>query len=620
MATTYILTTNGTDHSITYTSKAKAVETAQTYVWGAQESKRGEHHITVRTEKTGKIVFDETVSHVESDEESVNKIITSYENGADLDSVMGALGRVNSSLVSTYYDNSESAEEVVYGALTRLADMQKGESAPETLVEAQTGAEDVYDLSEINKDRAALAEWERELVANAGTLPVLPSPVLCQDCLINEATIFDMDAPSCGECEKRISALNTPAPWSCPACGAARTGDCERCGDTMPNEENDVCERELKTETVCVIQNRPGMNGMMHYHAPECRDIAREMRRHGQYEDSDVFEGAFLSAAEILSHEYGDICNNDAEDMVSEANSEAFGVRLMPCLSIPMGELNSRAISFTDREWMLADSQSEHAVPEGVEDDQTSYEVPSHTRYPNGRQGPEDTTAETEVFEPGTRVLLKLTGKWGTVVQPYMTGVIPGIGTRMSAVTMRMDNGGMQSSLIGYLMLKFECRGENGKAIHIAPCAEATGENGACCAINEDGTDLDAPEHEDAGFAAGDRVRVINVPSLPDTEGTYSHKGAHAHGVTLDNGKSILVKFGHIEMAEILVTKEYNLSVTVDEITGASVDLGWVTLTVNAAQADDHAHIAEEYGRVHGQGTPRHGWASIITVSAIADL
>lgn len=71
---------------------------------------------------------------------------------------------------------------------------------------------------------------------------------------------------------------------------------------------------------------------------------------------------------------------------------------------------------------------------------------------------------------------------------------------------------------------------------------------------------------------------------------------------------------------ETLVTKEYHLSVCVDEITGASVDLGWVTLTMNTAQAHDSDRIADAYGKAHGKGNPRHGWGSVITVLEVCDI
>lgn len=77
---------------------------------------------------------------------------------------------------------------------------------------------------------------------------------------------------------------------------------------------------------------------------------------------------------------------------------------------------------------------------------------------------------------------------------------------------------------------------------------------------------------------------------------------------------------GDAGFSETLVTKEYELSVIVDETTGTRVSLGWVTLTMNAAQCMDWDRVAEEYGRTQNTRTPRHGWASIITVHDVADI
>lgn len=76
----------------------------------------------------------------------------------------------------------------------------------------------------------------------------------------------------------------------------------------------------------------------------------------------------------------------------------------------------------------------------------------------------------------------------------------------------------------------------------------------------------------------------------------------------------------HAGFTETLVTKEYHLSVCVDELTGARVDLGWHTFTMNAAQAHDTDKIADAYGKVNGSGTPRHGWGSVITVLEVCDI
>jgi hypothetical protein len=139
---------------------------------------------------------------------------------------------------------------------------------------------------------------------------------------------------------------------------------CERVAmDEMDNREmmaefmragNDVQEESAvqNIETVMVIQNIAGTNGMNHYHAPECRDIQREQRKYGQRK-GDAFSAAFPSVAAILSREYSDVCNGEAEEMVAEANSEDFGVKIMPCLSIPKGELDGRPVEFVNGEWRL---------------------------------------------------------------------------------------------------------------------------------------------------------------------------------------------------------------------------------------------------------------------------
>lgn len=139
-------------------------------------------------------------------------------------------------------------------------------------------------------------------------------------------------------------------------------GICTRCPNVnemiteiLESEGEDYVYNPM-TETVCVIQEIPGTNGNMHYHTPGCRDIQREAKRHGQSEN-DVFAGGFLSVADILSHEYGDVCNGDAEGIVCEANSEDFGVRIMPCLDIPFGELNGIPLAIRNGEFILAPTE-----------------------------------------------------------------------------------------------------------------------------------------------------------------------------------------------------------------------------------------------------------------------
>lgn len=64
-ATRYILRTNGIDDSATYTSKNKAIAEAQAYVGAAERMERDAtehtHVIQIRTQLSGKIVFDQTV-------------------------------------------------------------------------------------------------------------------------------------------------------------------------------------------------------------------------------------------------------------------------------------------------------------------------------------------------------------------------------------------------------------------------------------------------------------------------------------------------------------------------------------------------------------------------------
>jgi hypothetical protein len=64
--TRYVVTTNGVDLTDTYASKGKALETAQAYVWAAErmarDSQEHVHTVSVRTVRTGKIVFERSVT------------------------------------------------------------------------------------------------------------------------------------------------------------------------------------------------------------------------------------------------------------------------------------------------------------------------------------------------------------------------------------------------------------------------------------------------------------------------------------------------------------------------------------------------------------------------------
>lgn len=275
--------------------------------------------------------------------------------------------------------------------------------------------------------------------------------------------------------------------------------------------------------TVCVIQNTPGMNGRSHYHAPECRDVAREMKHWGQKTD-DVMEAAFSDVAEILAFEYGDIASDSAETDTPEWWSEilhnatidagdinGFGVKIMPCLSIPAGRAGNGPLVTKDGFYRIG------------------FDQPSAKRVAEIR-------AEIDAHECNEAECI-------TCIVRDMN---------------RED--GITSPV-------FQCYGENGAAVHVSPCAQADGINGPVCSIDDDGTDAN-----DAGFV------------------------------------------------ETMVTMEYELSVIVDDVTGTRVSLGWVTLTMNSAQCMDFDRVAEEYGRTQNTRTPRHGWASIITVHDVADI
>lgn len=490
--------------------------------------------------------------------------------------------------------------------------------------------------------------------AHFGSKPLEDAFTVIREFMATETVITDDDRKRAQETREELSGLppvtkSIPAlasaqtdvqAWFCAACGAPRTGDCERCGDTMPNEDNDTCGRVIvqgpegfdmtpdmsaltdgcyygcgrpvtgmfcdyvgRTEgvcdldrsklgdhitvvpvhpsvwgggqsddtehvtvpTVCVVQNTPGMSGRSHYHAPGCRDIAREMKRFGQRQ-SDVTEFSFESVAEILSFEYGDVASNEFEsntpewwgEIVMNAQTDkslgdsGFGVRIMPCLSIPTGNAGDSPLTLVNGEFRIGDLP---AVAETVNDDE-SYNVEFVERYPHGKGI--DGSGTREEFRHGTRVLIISRDEYGTVDQPYMTGVLASTGTRFSAMTVLTDNGDKRSALMGDV----ELVSNDGPWIDPA-CG---------CERHANPLDVPCPDHTDGGFV------------------------------------------------ESMITKEYRLSVMVDENTGATVDLGWVTLTMNRAQQDDYDRVAEEYGRTHGTGKPRHGWASIIKVHDVADI
>lgn len=289
--------------------------------------------------------------------------------------------------------------------------------------------------------------------------------------------------------------------------------------------------------TVCVIQNTPGMNGRSHYHAPECRDVAREMKHWGQKTD-DVMEASFSDVAEILAFEYGDIASDSAETDTPEWWSEilhnatidagdihGFGVKIMPCLSIPAGRAGNGPLVTKDGFYRIGfDQPSAKRVAEiraeidahecneaecitCIVRDMNREEIPSTEEFPNERAYKSGTENATDYVRDAGLVMYG--EEW-------------------------------QNTFRSSYALSMEIQAE---------------ENA-----------------NDAGFV------------------------------------------------ETLVTKEYELSVIVDDVTGTRVSLGWVTLTMNAAQCMDFDRVAEEYGRTQNTRTPRHGWASIITVHDVADI
>lgn len=480
--------------------------------------------------------------------------------------------------------------------------------------------------------------------------------------------------------------------------------------------------------TVCVVQNTPGMAGRSHYHAPECRDIAREMKRYGQ-STRDVMEMNVSDVAEILAFEYGDIASDNYESgthewwtsilenaQVDMSDGNGFGVRVMPCLSIPMGNAGIADLVMVNGEYRLSLSKGTHKlrfyaetekgyvyectqcrstgsprymasflcdvsttmdermtmVHRGASLPSCDYEgaitgapvsmVAAELSCPqcralvtptivhtsrvhafdstveayNASQCSEDVKDGDVLVVPSESAVAILVQAWPMSVtdshgefhwsadksiEAVLNGVAISDGSDYS-VSLRMARSVLSvmenvpdvqeehvfnlcdvpecadcSAILyaecqakhtgdkpcaacelleemnvnaeddapqGDVSPVFECYGENGSAVHVGECSQAKGVNGPVCSIDDDGTDAN-----DAGFV------------------------------------------------ETIVTMDYRLSVIVDERTGATVDLGWITLDMNAAQAHDDARIADAYGAAHGTGTPRYGWESIIIVHEV---
>ena len=296
---------------------------------------------------------------------------------------------------------------------------------------------------------------------------------------------------------------------------------------------------ETGVAMVCVVQNTPGMNGRSHYHAPGCRDIAREMRHWGQ-KQSDVLEASFSDVVEILEFEYGDISANEFEigsaeywaDIIhnatidDEMGSHGFGVKVMPCLDIPAGRTPNGPLVTQGGFYRIGFDQP---TPERVAEIRA--EIDAHT------------CDESECIT--------------CIVRDMNREQIPSVE---------------------------EFPNER---------AYKSGTENANDYVRDAGLIQYGEEWQNTFRSSYALSMEIQATENDDTDGGF---------------------------VETLITKEYELSVIVDETTGASVSLGWVTLTMNTAQQHDYDRVAEEYGRVHGTGTPRHGWASIIRVHDVADI
>lgn len=295
---------------------------------------------------------------------------------------------------------------------------------------------------------------------------------------------------------------------------------------------------ETGVATVCVVQNRPGMNGRSHYHAPGCRDVAREMRHWGQRQ-SDVMEATFSDVVEILEFEYGDISANEFEigsveywaDILHNATIDAdmingFGVKVMPCLDIPAGRTPNGPLVTQGGFYRIGFDQP---TPERVAEIRA--EIDAHT------------CDESECIT--------------CIVRDMNREQIPSVE---------------------------EFPNER---------AYKSGTENANDYVRDAGLVMYGEEWQNTFRSSYALSMEIQATENDDTDGGF---------------------------VETLVTKEYELSVIVDDVTGTRVSLGWVTLTMNAAQCMDWDRVAEEYGRTQNTRTPRHGWASIITVHDVCDV
>lgn len=204
--------------------------------------------------------------------------------------------------------------------------------------------------------------------------------------------------------------------------------------------------------TVMVIQNTPGMAGVTHYHAPECRDIQREMKRWGQ-RPSDAFENGFETVAELLEFECGDQASDHAEANTPEWWSEIFhnatpdggigGVKIMPCLDIPNGVTSDGSPIIRTGDFYRAGFKRAEVT--------------------------EDKGAPNEAYASHYRAK----GSEGMATTP--------LDIVAYANEAETDGSG-----------RFPCVKVSGKVTHKGECSEAKGINGPCCSLEDDVTETPA--------------------------------------------------------------------------------------------------------------------------------
>lgn len=182
--TTYTLTTNGITHTLTYTSKARAIAEAEAYVQGwAQSGLTGRNVITVQTVATGKEVYrhethtepvaDTTTEAVEAVQEAVSEPYSGPAVGTYYPSIPGARTLWESKPL--YVGDRRVSVAVETGGLAYVfIGCNKAETGWDVDVSHMSDAEfyawinDVAEASRIAEDariQANLAQWERDLLS-----------------------------------------------------------------------------------------------------------------------------------------------------------------------------------------------------------------------------------------------------------------------------------------------------------------------------------------------------------------------------------------------------------------------------------------------------------------------